>query len=63
MWGGNQMLDEWFQGEFVFERSGVRVSSGPVESQLPENCLKWEGGTQEGSTLDDGDRDCFVAVA
>ena len=28
MWGGNQMLDEWFQGEFVFGRSGVRVSGG-----------------------------------
>ena len=30
MWRGNQMLDEWFQGEFVFERSGVRVSGGSV---------------------------------
>ena len=30
MWGGNQMLDEWFQGEIVFERSGVRVSGGSV---------------------------------
>ena len=28
MWGGNQMLDEWFQSEIVFERSGVRVSGG-----------------------------------
>ena len=31
MWGGNQMLDEWFQGEFVFGRSGVRVSGGSVK--------------------------------
>ena len=30
MWGGNQMLDEWFQGEFGFGRSGVRVSGGSV---------------------------------
>ena len=25
------MLDEWFQGEFVFGRSGVRVSGGSVQ--------------------------------
>ena len=31
MWGGDQMLDEWFQGEFVFERSGVRVFGGSVK--------------------------------
>ena len=31
MWGGNQMLDEWFQGEFGFGRSGVRVSGGSGE--------------------------------
>ena len=33
MWGGNQMLDEWFQGEFVFERSGVRVFGGSVKRE------------------------------
>ena len=37
MWGGNQMLDEWFQGEFVFERSRVRVSGGSVERER-ERC-------------------------
>ena len=30
MWGGNQISDEWGKGEFVFERSRVRVSGGSV---------------------------------
>ena len=31
MWGGNQISDEWFQGEIGFGRSGVRVSGGSVK--------------------------------
>ena len=35
MWGGNQISDEWGKGEFVFERSGVRVSGGSEFSFPP----------------------------
>ena len=30
MWGGNQISDEWGKGEFVFERSRVRISGGSI---------------------------------
>ena len=43
------MLDEWFQGEFGFGRSGVRVSGGPVKRE-------WYGGGHSvgGYTVESG---------
>ena len=40
MWGGNQISDEWEKGEFLFERSGVRISGGSAVVDIFSEILK-----------------------